>query len=202
MKNQFLDAMNFRHACREFDPAKPVSEEELNYILEVGRLSPSSMGMEQWHFLVTRGEAMKSKLRAACWNQKQLEQASVVVVILAKTADIHPDAPRYREILHRRFGQKWEQRLAYYRGYYDTINVAEWSVAQCHIAAANMMTAAAFIGIDSCPVGGFEPEKLIKAVGADPARYAPAIVIPFGHRAKEPPPRNRLPIDELVTYID
>ena len=202
MKNQFLDAMNFRHACREFDPAKQVGEEELHYILEAGRLSPSSMGMEQWHFLVARGEAMKKKLRAACKDQKQVEEASVVVIILAKTADIHPDSPHFREILLKRHGAHWEKRLAYYRSYYDKVNAAEWSVAQCHIAAANMMTAAAFIGIDSCPVGAFEAEKLMAAVGADPARYVPAMVIPFGHRAKEPKPRNRLPFDEVVTRLD
>lgn len=202
MKNRFLDAMHFRHACREFDPAKPVGEEELNYILEAGRLSPSSMGMEQWHFLVARGGAMKKKLRAACRDQKQVEQASVVVVILAKTADIHPDAPHFREILHKRFGEKWEDRLDYYRSYYDSVNAAEWSVTQCHIAAANMMTAAAFIGIDSCPVGAFDADTLMEAAGADPARYVPALVIPFGHRAKEPKPRNRLPFDEVVTRLD
>ncbi len=202
MNNRFLDAMNFRHACREFDPAKQVSEEEMNYILETGRLSPSSMGMEQWHFLVARGDAMKKKLRAACNDQKQVEQASVVVVILAKTADIHPDSPHFRKILHARFGVLWEKRLAYYRSYYDKINAAEWSVAQCHLAAANMMTAAAFVGIDSCPIGAFEAEMLMAAVGADPARYVPALVIPFGHRAKEPKPRNRLRFDEVVTRLD
>ncbi len=202
MNNRFLDAMNFRRACRDFDPAKPVNEEELNYILEVGRLSPSSMGMEQWHFLVARGDAMKKKLRAACNDQKLVEQASVVVVILAKTADIHPDSPRFREILHARFGTQWEKRLAYYRSYYDKVNPAEWSVAQCHLAAANMMTGAAFIGIDSCPVGAFDPAKLMETVGADPGRYVPALVIPFGHRAIEPKPRTRLAFEEVVTLLD
>lgn len=202
MKNRFLDAMNFRHACREFDTAKTVSEEEINYILEAGRLSPSSMGMEQWHFLVARGETMKKKLHDACKDQKQVAQASAIVVILAKTADIHPDAPRFREILHQRFGELWEKRLAYYRDYYNSINAKEWSVAQCHLAAANMMTAAAFIGIDSCPIGAFKPEKLMETVGADSSKYVPALVIAFGHRAKEPKPRNRLPFDEVVTRLD
>lgn len=202
MDNRFLDAMNFRHACREFDPAKPVSEEALHYILEAGRLSPSSMGLEHWHFMVATGAALKHKLQAACNNQKQIGQSSVVVCILAKTADIQPNSAHFHKTLQGRFGANWESRLDYYLSLYKRIDPLEWSVAQCHIAAANMMTAAAFIGIDSCPIGGYDARKLMETLGADQARYVPALVIPFGYRAHEPKPRNRLPFEEVVTRLD
>ncbi|WP_246499639.1 nitroreductase family protein [Thiothrix unzii] len=78
----FLQAMNFRHACKKFDPQRTIAAEDFQQILEVGRLSPSSFGMEHWHFVVVQTPELREKLREACWNQPQITESSHVVVIL------------------------------------------------------------------------------------------------------------------------
>jgi nitroreductase len=78
--------------------------------------------------------------------------------------------------------------------------VAAWSVAQCHVAAANMLMAAAAIGIDSCPMGGFEPEAVAEVLRIDRARYEVALLVALGYRAHPQPRRHRLSLDDLVEY--
>jgi len=81
MRNDFEKAMHFRHACKLFDATKPMSNEDLTFILEAGRLSPSSFGMEQWQFFVIRDTAMKEAIRAVAWNQPQITTASELIAI-------------------------------------------------------------------------------------------------------------------------
>lgn len=72
--------------------------------------------------------------------------------------------------------------------------------AQCHIAGANMMSGAAFIGIDSCPIAGFDAEAVSKVLDYSRADYEISLVVPFGYRANPQPEKFRLPISELVSY--
>ena len=81
---QFLEAMRFRHACKEFDSSRRIPETEFEAILEAGRLSPSSFGFEPWKFLVVQSMSLREKMRDVCWGgQGQLPTASHVVVLLS-----------------------------------------------------------------------------------------------------------------------
>ena len=77
-----MEAMEFRHACKIFDENKNISDTDMKDILEVGRLSPSSFGMEAWKFLVISNEDLKAKLRPACWDQVQVTSCSHLVIVL------------------------------------------------------------------------------------------------------------------------
>src|SRR3990167_6242632 len=81
MRNDFEKAMHFRHACKLFDTTKTLSSENLTFILEAGRLSPSSFGMEQWQFFVIRDTAMREAIQAVAWNQPQITTSSEVIAI-------------------------------------------------------------------------------------------------------------------------
>ena len=202
MKQEFLEAMHFRHACKLFDTTRQVAQDDLEFILEVGRLSPSSIGMEHWKFIVTRRQALKDALRQACMDQPQLSTCNVVIVILAKKAELAPDSEYVRTMLRRREMPEAEYQgmLDFYRQYVTSTDITAWSEAQCHIAAANMMTAAALIGIDSCPIGAFEPTAVQQLLELDAERYAVALLLPLGYRAKPQPPKHRLALAELVEY--
>lgn len=78
--NKFLEAMRFRHACKIFDENKKIDEDKFLDILESGRLSPSSMGMEPTRFVIIENTQLKEKLRILCWNQVQITSAAKVVV--------------------------------------------------------------------------------------------------------------------------
>jgi len=200
-REAFANALQFRFACKLFDGSKKIPDADLAYILEAGRLSPSSLGLEPWRFLVIRDEALRRRLRSACWNQAQVTTASAVVVILALKTELEPDAPYARGMLARLLppGASLDEVLTIYRDIAHEHRTA-WSVAQCHIAAANMMTGAAVIGVDSCPMGGFEPEAVADVLGIDREKYAIALILALGYRAQPEPPKQRLPMSQIVTY--
>lgn len=85
MQQTILDAFNFRHATKRFDANKKISESDFNTILETGRLSPSSLGLEPWRFVVIQNREIRDKLKAISWGaQGQLDTASHFVLILAR----------------------------------------------------------------------------------------------------------------------
>ena len=201
MKSQLLEIFQRRHACHLFQADRCISAEDLNFILEAGRLSPSSFGLEQWKFVVLSSQHQKLALQAACFQQPQVGTSSVIVVILAKLADLHPDSEYLRRLMAREYpGDALEAALKNYRSFHAATDIKAWSENQCHIAAANMMTAAAGIGIDSCAIGGFNPAEVIRLLDIDPARYYPSLIMPFGYCAHAPGEKQRLALEELVEY--
>ncbi|SFV53769.1 Oxygen-insensitive NAD(P)H nitroreductase / Dihydropteridine reductase [hydrothermal vent metagenome] len=207
MKNLFTEAMAFRHACKIFDESKKISNKEINYILEAGRTSPSSFGMEAWKFLVITNEELKAKLRPYCWNQVQITSCSHLVIILAGIKNAKPSSGEPQKRFRRR-PLSQEQIDTYIELYSkhlsDTLksdeNIYNWTARQCYIAGANMMTAGAFIGIDSCPIEGFEKEKVEEILGLDTTEYQVAMLLPFGYRVNEQSEQLRLPFDEVVEF--
>lgn len=201
MKAQLLEIFHRRHACHRFHSNRSIPKEDLEFILEAGRLSPSSFGLEQWRFVVLTSDPDKLALQAACFDQPQVGTASHIVVILAKLADLHPDSPYVQRLLAREYpGEQLAAALANYRAFHAATDVAAWSVTQCHIAAANMMTAAAAIGIDSCAIGGFRPDAVSQLLALEPGRYAVALVLALGYCAEPAGEKLRLPLSELVEY--
>jgi nitroreductase len=201
MRDELMRALAFRHACKVFDETKPVSRADLDYILEAGRLSPSSLGLEPWRFLVVQDNGIRRHLRSACWNQSQITSCSAVIVIEALVADLSPKSGYAAKMLRRLVASEGE--LAEAMEIYRQIahgDLVSWSVAQCHIAAADMMTAAAVIGVDSCPMGGFEAEAVAEVLHIDRSRFEVALLLALGYRAQPQPAKHRLPMDELVTF--
>lgn len=215
-RETLLSAFWFRHACKRFDPDRKIAAEDFAAILEAGRLSPSSFGFEPWCFLVVQDPAVRAALRAVCWGgQGQLPTASHVVAILArkemrwdsdylvrhmrevKGLDEAAIAARQERI--RRFQAHDFRLLTHPEGLF------EWSCRQCYIALANMMTAAALLGIDSCPIEGFErqgAEAVLSDGGwLEPHTWGLAVLVAFGYRVDLPPEKRRWPPEEVVRWI-
>ena len=204
--DHFMEAMRQRHACKRFDPEKKIPEERLRTLLEIGRLSPSSFGMEPWRFLVIRDPELKARLRPLCWNQPQITECSDLVVIKTLVAPLSPGAEYPRKMLSRRDLPE-EKIRAYFKKYdefatgqFKNGGLACWGAKQCYIAAGNMMTGAMTMGIDSCAIEGFEKEKVEAVLEMDVAKESLALMIAFGYRVKEPSAKVRLPLEELVEY--
>lgn len=201
MRQPLLDTFHRRHACHLFKPGRELPRDDLEYILEAGRLSPSSFGLEQWKFLVIAQPELKRRLQAVCFDQPQVGSASAVVVILARVADLAPDAGHVRRLLARDYpADQLDAALANYRGFHAATDVRAWSVTQCHIAAANMMTAAAAIGVDSCAIGGFDAAKARELLGVRPEQFEIALILPLGYCDQGGGAKQRLPLAELVEY--
>lgn len=211
-----VEVFKKRYTCKSYDPQLSVSDDDMDALLEVARLSPSSMGLEPWHFLVyERGEKLDQFL-PFCWGYRP--EPSHVVAILARRYEhfrpgsdyvrhIHEDVQampadaleaRYEKIeafLHDHLGLKNEEW-----------GVQGWADRQCYIALGNLMTGAALLGIDSTPIEGLEVEKvqqvMVEQGAFDPAEYHLVCLIAFGYTNREKHrPKTRRPKSEVVTYI-
>jgi len=208
MKNDFTKAMDFRHACKIFDETKKISDDEMHYILEAGHKSPSSFGMEGWKFLVISNDELKKELRPACWDQVQVTSCSHLVIILTAIDAVKVESGEPEKRFKRR--EMPQETLDFYIDLYakhlahilsTDENIYAWTARQTYIALGNMMTAAAYIGIDSCPIEGFEKEKVEEILELDTRKWQVSVVVPFGYRLNEQSTQLRLPFEEVVEFI-
>lgn len=215
-KQQVLEAFHFRSACRYYDVNKKISREDMEYILELGRLSPSSVGSEPWQFLVLQNEALREKIAPVTWGIKHpMNEMSHLVVLLAKK-NARYDSDFFRNSLERRglTPEQIEATLSRYKTFQtEDIQITDsertlfdWCSKQTYIALANMMTGAAMIGIDSCPIEGFHYEsvnRILSEAGLfDANEWGISCMVTFGYRSKEIKKKYRKPADEVIKWIE
>lgn len=218
MENNFLEAMEFRHACKEFDAGKKITEEDFNTILNIGRTSPSSFGFEPWKFLVIQNEELREKLKAFSWGaQGQLPTASHFMIIASRKAPtLHysheyiSDMLKYKELpedvqeLYLQFYEKFQKEDFALLG--DDKYVFDWATKQTYIALANMMTGAATMGIDSCPIEGFDyaqTEAFMKdELGLNTEEFGPAVMVAFGYRKEDPRGKSRQAMKDVAAWYN
>jgi len=218
-KETILEAFRSRHATKEFDPNKTISEDDFRYILETARLSPSSVGYEPWKFLVVQNPGLREKLREVAWGaQGQLPTASHFVIILARTikdTKYDSDYVKNQMLNVKNFPPElFDQVKERYKNFQEhdlkllenDRTMFDWASKQTYIALANMMTSAALIGIDSCPIEGFDFDKVQKILEdeelLEDGHLAVSVMVAFGYRAKEPRPKTRKAMEDIVQFID
>lgn len=218
-KNEMiLDALRFRYACKQFDSEKVVSDDDFNTILEAARLSPTSFGFEPWKMIVLRDPSIKQKLYPIAWGaQNSLNGASHLVILLArKKADTLYNSDYVTHIM--RDIQKLpdaviEGRRQAFRNFEENdFNLLEndralfdWASKQTYLVLANMLTTAAYLGIDSCPIEGFQQEavnRLLAEEGLmDPEHFGVSVMAGFGYRGEQMRhEKTRQPLSELVLW--
>ena len=217
-KKDILEAYRWRQATKVFDADKKVKEEDFDFILETGRLSPSSFGFEPWQFVVVRREDLLQKIKDHAWGaQGQALTASHFVLILARTPKaMRYDADYIRHIVTEvqgRTKEEYNQRIKRvhdfqendYRLLDNERVFQEWVKRQTYIPLGNMMTAAAQIGVDSCPIEGFNQEEmdelLISEGVMERGEWSLSVMVAFGYRAKDFAPKTRRDFNEVVKYI-
>lgn len=219
MKEKILEAFYFRHACKEFDADRKIVDEDFNFIMETARLSPSSFGFEPWKFLVVQNMELREKLRTHTWGGvKQFPTASHLVVILARKGHFMKyDSPYIEHMMHdvHKLPEdvRTKRRKVYENFQKSDFHLLEtertlfdWACRQTYIALGNMMTAAAMIGIDSCPIEGFvadEIEKVIqKDFGIDTSLFGVSCMVVFGYRKGEGRAKTRQPIEDIMEWYN
>jgi len=209
MDKTFLESLEFRHACKAFDESKQIPQKDLKFILDAARRAPSSFGMEAWKFLVITNEELKAKLRPLCWNQVQITSCSHLVVILAGIESVKVESGIPKKRFARR--EMPQDKLDFYLNLYadhlkETLSSDEkiyaWTSKQTVFAAANMMSAAAVKGVDSCPIEGYDKDAVEALLELDKSKYRLSMLLPLGYRINEQSSQQRLSYDEVVEYID
>ncbi|ENQ3108498.1 NAD(P)H-dependent oxidoreductase [Bacillus cereus] len=219
-KEEILKAYQFRHACKVFDVNKKISDEDFHFILETGRLSPSSFGFEPWKFVVIQNQDIRKKLLPIAWGaQKQLPTASHFVVILArKKEDMMYNSSyisNFMTNIQRLPQEAVNMKGDFYKTFQESdFNLLEsdramfdWASKQTYIALGNMMTAAAQIGIDSCPMEGFHQEKIESLLREEGIifgdTFGVSCLVAFGYRLEEPQhEKTRQTMDMVVEWIN
>jgi nitroreductase len=208
---ELLAALNFRYATKAFDPARKIPAETFAAIKTSLALTPSSFGLQPWKFLVVDSPDLREKLRAASWGQPQVTDASHLVVLTARTdlsqADIDSWIARLSEVQ----GTPVENlaglagMISSFSGAMDAPAKQAWNTRQVYIALGQLMTAAAVLGIDSCPLEGISPSAYDEILGLKDSGYATAVACALGYRSADDKyataPKARFPEEMLVSHI-
>lgn len=219
-KQEILNAYKNRFATKLFLADQKISDEDFNFILETGRLSPSSFGWEPWKFVVVQNPEVRELMKTAAWGaQGTLPTASHFVMILSKKMKHTKAGSEYLFDMSRRIQNLPEDIVELKMGFFDTFQkehfdltddrkLFDWAAKQAYIPLGNMMTAAAQIGIDSCPIEGFDREALeviLEKEGIlNREDYGVAVMAAFGYHDPEGDkfPKTRRAMDEVVQWIE
>ncbi|AHG72395.1 MULTISPECIES: NAD(P)H-dependent oxidoreductase [Mannheimia] len=214
-KDDVLNAFHYRASTRSYDGSKKIPAEDMNYILELGRLSPSSVGSEPWQFIVLQNPELRQAIKPYCWGIPTMETSSHIVVILAKK-NARFDSQYFAEIMDRRGleGEAREKAMAVYKKFQEQDigildnerSLFDWASKQTYIALGNMMTGAAMIGVDSCPIEGFaykEVNQILADAGLfDPNEWGISVMCTFGYRDKEIRQKSRKTFEQVVQFVE
>ncbi|NWK85341.1 NAD(P)H-dependent oxidoreductase [Staphylococcus sp. GSSP0090] len=216
MQQTILEAFHFRHATKRFDANKHISESDFNTILEAGRLSPSSLGLEPWKFVVIQNREIRDKLKAISWGaQGQLDTASHFVLILARknvtsqsdfVQHMIRNVKKYSEASIPATEKKFDDFQTNFHINDNDQSLLEWARKQTYIALGNMMTSAALLNIDSCPIEGFDLDAVTQFLSEegiiDETHFAPSVMVAFGYRETDPKAKVRQTQDDIVEWLE
>lgn len=206
-----------RYATKAFDPNKKLTAEQIDALKSILRLSPSSLNLQTWHFVVATSEAAKAQIAKACpgamtYNAEKIQDAAMVVVLCARTNVGSEDVARVVEQENHdgRYPDEAakQTRSDIMNGYVesrqkDTAAVTAWLDKQTYIALGNVLLAAADMGIDSVPIEGFMPEVVDSEFDLLAKGYHAVVLAAFGYHSDKDfnfaLPKSRLPESELFT---
>ncbi|MDO9064810.1 MAG: nitroreductase family protein [Sulfuricella sp.] len=190
-------AIELRRAVKAFDPNHRMSEAEIDKLLSLVMLSPTAFNIQNWRFVVASDPALRKEIRQAAWDQAQVTDASLLVVLCAdlKAWEKEPgrywmDAPQpVQDSIVPAIGQYYAGREQAQR---------DEAMRSCGIAAMALMLAAKEMGYDSCPMDGFDFDAVGKFINL-PQDHVIAMFVAIGKGIKEPWPRSgQLPMGEVV----
>jgi nitroreductase len=188
--SQLMAALEWRYATKHFDATKKIPSEIWAALEKTLVLTPTSYGLQPYKFLVVNTPAIRAELLPHSWHQKQVVEASHFVVFTARTEMKEADVDRFiqRTAEVRKMPV---EKLHSYRGVIigDIVHgtrgkiAHEWATRQAYIALGNLMTAAAIIGVDTCPMEGLAPAEYDKVLGLANSGYATVMACALGYRS-------------------
>ena len=205
-----------RYATKKFDPTRRISDEDWAALVEVGRLAPSSLGFEPWKMLLLNNEEMKQDLKSMAWGAvSMLDGASHFVIYLARKG-VNYETPYIERLMQEVRHRSYDPQSAYAHRIKsfqesdfklnDERSLFDWASKQTYIQMANMMNAAVLMGMDSCPIEGFDKAKVeayLEEKGVlDTSEFGVSIMCAFGYRNEEIKPKVRWNTESIYEVID
>ena len=194
---QVKDAIQQRRSVKHYDPNHVMTDEEINTLLSHAILSPTAFNIQNWRFVVVTDKALRQKIRSVSWNQAQVEEASVLIVLVADLMAWNKEPSRYWKDAPK---PVQDYLVPAIHQYYDGKPEVQRDEAMrsCGMAAMNLMLMAKSMGYDTCPMDGFDFDKVAELLNL-PKDHTPAMFVCVGKGIKEAMPRGgQLPLDQVV----
>jgi len=186
---RLLDALNWRYATKQFDPAKKIPSATWEALEDTLVLSASSFGLQPWRFFVVDSPAKREELVPVSWGQRQVADASHAVVFALKSplsaADVAEHTSRTAEVrgVPRESLAGMEKMIA---GFLENppypLELRAWAARQVYLALGNFMTSAALLGIDTCPMEGIDPASYDRILGIENSGFFTVAACAAGYR--------------------
>ena len=194
---QVKDAIQQRRSIKHFDPSHVMTKNEIDTLLSHAILSPTAFNIQNWRFFVVTDKALRQKIREVSWGQAQVEEASLFIILVGDLMAWNKDPARY----WKNAPQPVQDYLVpAIHPYYDGKPQVQRDevMRSCGMAAMNLMLHAKSMGYDSCPMDGFDFDKVTEILNL-PKDHTPAMFVCIGKGIKEAWPRGgQLPLNEVV----
>lgn len=200
----------WRYATKVFDSSRKIPETDWKTVEHAMVMTPSSFGLQPWKFFVITDPAVKATLKTASYHQSQLVDASHIVVFAIQKNLSAVEIDRYVARTAEVRGVTIESLIKFRQVMVSSLTdpafaINEWATRQVYIALGFFMAAAAMLGIDTCPIEGFDPQKYDDILNLGPQGYAAAVVGAAGYRSPADKyaalPKVRFISDEVITRI-
>jgi nitroreductase len=207
-----LSQLHWRYATKQFDPTRKIDPVTWAALEEALVLSPSSFGLQPWRFYVITDRATKEKLVPLSWGQRQLADASHIVVFAVKHPISAADVRRHIERTAQVRGRSVDEFAGFETVVNDflenppgSLDIKAWSSRQVYIALGSFMISAALLGVDTCPMEGLDPAGYDQTLGLEGTGFWTVAACPAGYRAAEDKysalPKVRFEKEDIITYL-
>lgn len=193
MSNQadIIESLNWRYATKQFDPLKKILPADLNVLKQSLRLAPSSFGLQPWKFIHVTNKELREKIKAAAWNQSQVTDASDLFILAAKTDMSEEYIKQFISLISTTRNMPLESLEGYKQmmlGFNASLTPqqrASWSQRQVYIPLGTLLTSAALLKIDACPMEGFNVEQVNEILDLTKEGLTATVLCAIGYRSAE-----------------
>ena len=191
------EAVTRRRSVKWFDPDHRMPEEVFQRMMQLALLSPTAFNIQNWRFVRVTDPARRQAIRAAAWDQAQVEDASELLVLCFDRRAWERSPERYWRLAPQEVQDFLVPAIArYYAGRPQVAR--DEGMRSCGLVAQNLMLVAQELGYDSCPMDGFDYPKVGEIIGL-PEDHEIALMLVIGKGVKEPWPRpGQLALDEVM----
>jgi nitroreductase len=207
-----IEKLNWRYATKKMDPAKSVSEDKVERIVEAARLAPTSSGLQPFEVIVVTNPEVRAQIQAIAWNQSMVTDGSHLLVFAAWDNYTEDRINHMFDLTNDERGFKnegWEayrQKLLSSYPQRDADVNFEHAARQAYIGFGMAIAQAAFEGVDSTPMEGFDPDKLDEILGLREKGLRSVTILPLGYRQPEGDwlvnlKKVRRPVEEFVSTV-
>jgi nitroreductase len=190
-------AIETRRAIKSYDPDHRMTEKEIDRLMSLAMLSPTAFNIQNWRFVVVSDPELRKQIRAASWDQAQVTDASMLVIMTADLKSWERDTARYWKNAPQPVQDYLVPAIGQYYGGREQVQRDE-AMRSCGMAAMTLMLLAKEMGYDSCPMDGFDFDAVGKLINL-PSDHVIAMFVTIGKQVREPWPRGgQLSMNEVV----